>query len=418
MKIKYIGQLIIIVMLFNLSYAFSSGPSQTKTCGENCTNHKFAYRFCKVSSGVSAENEFICSNSPHNESDLILIHQSIPINFLYEAASLKSVLDHVGNTVGFLTMHNFDTGKEDDIFTGAHEYIEEYISEASKQWTKLCEPSNGIGFFVYDNPDNSIYACQVKVYWSQDKSDFVFPGYPDDYYSLMVTRTTTKDNNFKINCSKSHIRMNDCKEFLKKDPSNSLIPIARRFFYMRNPNIHPLGFNTYEVPNKYKDKNDKKYYMEYYDFYGCLMHEIGHWFGFGHKSNHLLCGVYDGIMVDKIEALTNYDLTDDDKCMFKKVYCCSESFLSVEEFISDYFLKFEVYPNPTTKSLSVSFVSKLITNISFEIVDVEGKVLSTFIKNSSSENQFQIDVSSLQSGTYFIKTKINNNYMGYKFIKN
>jgi hypothetical protein len=66
------------------------------------------------------------------------------------------------------------------------------------------------------------------------------------------------------------------------------------------------------------------------------MHEIGHYLGFQHpdgedtKGNELNCPEdAASVMKEQAQKFTDYDppnnqlLTDDDKCMFAKLYCCA-----------------------------------------------------------------------------------------------
>lgn len=417
MKIKILS---IIIIFFNITFCYAFGPNKTIGCSSECVDKEFGYRFCKINNDGTTTTEYKCSKDPHNEPGLKLICQSIPMCFDYKKETLKSVPDRVGAYVGTLEMTDFISGEKKVVFTGAHEYIEEYIRRAIEEWTKLCK-TNPNDFFIYDNPDSPPLECCVKFYWSQDPTDFKFPGYADDDYALMVTRVKINPNQCKMNCNESHIRMNDCEKFLKRDPNNKLIPIARRFFYMRDIGIN-YGFPTSEVPLKYKDKNDPTFYMEYYDFYSALMHELGHWFGFGDEEAHESCTTlsnnYEGVMKGYHDPLVNYNLSSDDMCLFRKVYCCSESFTSVDEFLFLNFTKFDIFPNPASNKITINFTSKILGNVYFEVVDINGKV---YFKNSSNLTQenviLNLDISNYPIGSYYIKTQISDKIIGYKFIK-
>lgn len=317
-------------------------------------------------------------------------------------------------------MFDDKTNKMVTVFTGSQEFIKGYINLAFNKWKQFCIPDNGSNYFSYNNIDNPPFSCSPKIYWYGDPRYFEIKGADNDF-ALMKTRVAIKQNECKVNCDSSFIRINDCDKFLKIDSNNKLIPVPRRFFYMRNVGMSFLGINISEIPDLYKNEDNEQFYMKYYDFYGAITHEIGHWFGFGDKFNHESCKLigsnYNGIMFNKISPLTDYNLSEDDTCMFKKVYCCSESFLSVENFINQYFFKFDVYPNPATNMVTVKFATKYLNKVFFEILDIEGNILTSFSKDSNLDNQFQLDIANYPTGTYFIKTKINNNFMGYKFIK-
>jgi hypothetical protein len=70
-----------------------------------------------------------------------------------------------------------------------------------------------------------------------------------------------------------------------------------------------------------------------------------------------------------------------------------------------------IFPNPTVNILNFSL--KGIENTPINIIDVNGKVvLQTSI---SSENN--VDVSSLNTGVYFVQFEVENKSVNYKFIK-
>lgn len=71
-----------------------------------------------------------------------------------------------------------------------------------------------------------------------------------------------------------------------------------------------------------------------------------------------------------------------------------------------------LYPNPTSNFLNFSM--KGLENTPVQIIDVNGKiVLSTKVSNESA-----INVSSLQTGTYFAMLQVEKKTVSYKFIKN
>jgi hypothetical protein len=67
----------------------------------------------------------------------------------------------------------------------------------------------------------------------------------------------------------------------------------------------------------------------------------------------------------------------------------------------------KVYPNPTTGYLTVELGSKVKTNIKFTVVDVNGKKVFDRFGNvvSSINNNFQLDLHALSSGTYILEVR-------------
>ncbi|AXT53861.1 T9SS C-terminal target domain-containing protein [Aquimarina sp. BL5] len=76
-------------------------------------------------------------------------------------------------------------------------------------------------------------------------------------------------------------------------------------------------------------------------------------------------------------------------------------------------LKIKAYPNPATYQLNIYGV---ISESNLLIVDISGKIIKK-IQAPKSNDVIKIDVSSLQSGTYFIKTYQNNTWKISRFIK-
>ncbi len=60
----------------------------------------------------------------------------------------------------------------------------------------------------------------------------------------------------------------------------------------------------------------------------------------------------------------------------------------------------EVYPNPTNGSLTLKIDENLLGNLTYQLFDVEGKLIS---KNSIVSSETKIDMSLLASAKYFIK---------------
>jgi hypothetical protein len=74
-----------------------------------------------------------------------------------------------------------------------------------------------------------------------------------------------------------------------------------------------------------------------------------------------------------------------------------------------------VYPNPASEVLRVGFQSEDIDNVSFSIIDITGK---TLLRNTSQvvSKRMDVDISSLQKGTYFIKVSQKEDQIVKKFV--
>jgi len=81
------------------------------------------------------------------------------------------------------------------------------------------------------------------------------------------------------------------------------------------------------------------------------------------------------------------------------------------------FYKSKIYPVPTQQSLTIDFGIKSFSNIEIQIIDNLGRVLRTE-KHSNSNESFEIDVSNLTTGIYFVT--LWNGHLAksaYRFVK-
>lgn len=103
----------------------------------------------------------------------------------------------------------------------------------------------------------------------------------------------------------------------------------------------------------------------------------------------------------KLVVLNGFQLYQNKKSSIKKLNITSNTL--------------SVYPNPASDLLKVDLQAENISNISYSIVDITGK---TIIKNTSrvEDNHFNIDISSLKKGTYFLKLFNKEDLLVEKFV--
>lgn len=79
-----------------------------------------------------------------------------------------------------------------------------------------------------------------------------------------------------------------------------------------------------------------------------------------------------------------------------------------------------VYPNPTADELNVLFTLNKAQNVSFEVTDVMGRIVSTTsFKNLAPTNQnIQLSVADLATGVYFLNIKTDSGIVSRRFVKN
>ena len=75
---------------------------------------------------------------------------------------------------------------------------------------------------------------------------------------------------------------------------------------------------------------------------------------------------------------------------------------------------FMLYPNPAKSVLTIKSTLEGSATLDYDIIDVLGK---TIIKNETTNLNFNINISDLNSGIYFLRLKINNSIIVKKFVK-
>ena len=75
---------------------------------------------------------------------------------------------------------------------------------------------------------------------------------------------------------------------------------------------------------------------------------------------------------------------------------------------------FMLYPNPAKSVITVKTILEGSATLDYDIIDVLGK---TIIKNETTNLNFNINISDLNSGIYFLRLKINNSIVVKKFVK-
>lgn len=76
---------------------------------------------------------------------------------------------------------------------------------------------------------------------------------------------------------------------------------------------------------------------------------------------------------------------------------------------------FALYPNPAKSLITISSTINGQANVSYEIVDVLGKVVLQNENNAS--DKFSINIHDLNSGIYFLRLHVNNSVVVKKFVK-
>jgi uncharacterized Ntn-hydrolase superfamily protein len=91
-----------------------------------------------------------------------------------------------------------------------------------------------------------------------------------------------------------------------------------------------------------------------------------------------------------------------------------EDFLAVNEPVLKN--KIQLFPNPTNNNLTLALDSSVILT-AYEVFDITGKRLITHTSHEINYRKYQVFVSNLQSGVYFLKVKTEQGEATFKFIK-
>jgi len=81
-------------------------------------------------------------------------------------------------------------------------------------------------------------------------------------------------------------------------------------------------------------------------------------------------------------------------------------------------LSFDIYPNPADDNINYSYYLTEDSYVEIELFDIFGKSLFKIEERKPSGSfSIPIDLKELQTGVYFIKSKINNTQFNNKFMK-
>lgn len=119
-----------------------------------------------------------------------------------------------------------------------------------------------------------------------------------------------------------------------------------------------------------------------------------------------LTSTYDARI--KIEAVGNIFYT------VSKKFTLWDPNLSTEKVALD---NLKIYPNPTTSLLNIEFSSTDIEKVKFDIFDLNGRLIKTVSQENSNQINQQINVESLQTGTYILVINTGKYTSTHKFIK-
>lgn len=409
--------LLALALLLPCGLCHAQGTNEKKEdglCAEDwCRNMEFPYIGCDSDGKLVTR----CTKNPNTTAGFRVPKVRLPIHFNYEAWSLAPDVTGDDGQISFYDNSNPLHPREYPLFAGHSMGM--VIAAAVQRWssTSLC-PSQG--------PDAEYQDCELTIRWSRGRDDFRDAPSDAIIYAHALTMKRTMGSDCKIMCdpSLSYLIFNQEPELLQRDEYGR----PRNLIATERENYSSLSFTDYRLSP-----------YVYLDAYTTVLHELGHWLGFGH-TDQAGCGDPDGIMKSAWDGLEMGDLSPEDACMFLKLYCCKETQTVVQtptvpcpncppdnhtkpgidgsaEAGSD--ISFTVAPNPVTAgTVTLSLYGTFATGTaSLHVVDASGDiVLTQQIHDAASTHEVSVDVSTLPTGAYMLQLVDGDKTFGQKII--
>lgn len=387
-------QIFLIFFIFCLhSYAEPCGVHSD--CPEGKT---YPYIMCRSSDGLI---HIFCLNDPYTAEPCEfggfifdnVRKTNLPICIDFDNSGPDTVWGYVCGTKN----QNHEKYYTDIIYTKA-DFINQ-SEQIADIWNCIC------GY--QDEPCH----CSIKVkFIDKNQNEFSDPE-TESLSNTLFENNPAKEgqidenNKYENLCSNIVIFLNHTEEFHRSQYIRDANGLSRvcydKFYYIDSYHNNHLSNTTY---------------INAYNLNNIIAHELGKILGFGNGND---CTDYDNnsIMFSEIVASTRKSLSQDDICMFKKLYCpelteIREVYQNINET--------SIYPNPCRTFVNLPVFAKF-----------ENEIISVEITNSISETVFEsspkiypcgdskieIDISNFPNGIYFYKIISQNNVQFGKILK-
>ena len=177
-----------------------------------------------------------------------------------------------------------------------------------------------------------------------------------------------------------------------------------------NPNHHPtVPFNTWITFTVYLDYNNKKAYFQTPYFNTVAVSD----FLINSTSKNLIDDFKPSVLkfTFSSDVNTTQVFTKFDNIKITALKNVPPEVLSTNSFLSE---KFNLFPNPATDLVNITNSDVMVVN-QVEIYDVTGKLINT--QKFSNETEIQLNVETLNSGTYLLHLHTNEGIAVKKLIK-
>lgn len=343
-------------------------PGAIRLSGQDCpVDEKYAYTFCyHDESGSHVVTR--CSSDPYHTFDeqghlLTPFKRPIPGCIVIEEPRRTNIW-----------MPQSVAGSEADtipVFYFGDQFAD--IFDAFNQWGRLCPPSG-------DGPD-----CCVKIYFVHRTQDWpyfdpTFPMVQEDRIYPSTCRTGCTDPNAQ------RIYINDMPDWLYGNPVPGLEgKITRSFYTGRMP------------PNV-------RFGCEAYSLYQVIECAAGRWFGMG-EGDYPGCPHPFSVVENPLSEPNGppMDLTADDICQFRKLYCDHAVGLGVEREQAATGTLSQNIPNPFSALTTIAFLLAAPAHVTVMIHDERGTLVETLLDESMTAGAHTIGFNGagLPSGVYW-----------------
>lgn len=387
MKTKHFA---LVLLFFSFSNSFAQQvdhPKNPITCSSECNDRKFRYIFCRQNLAGTAEYVTVCSSNPNNETDptsgqaMKVYKPSIKDGLFCWRYNPRS-FDQTTRVPLAYTIRTDNVSKTVYAFTDQSN-IQGCIDAAIRDWTSACSSGGEPLNFVSSSWPTD---CCVAIKFSTDNRDFFAEIDDNDpLYAIYRRRGSSTTSCNGIYC------------FDPNEANPTPLETARILINMSsqltggNADGFPRRFYTTELGSLGAETiaNLRAQGRQYVDLCSVIRHEIGHVFGFADDQDQSPnvsygedCKDGEGIMAwgprfDE-DSWVSKGVSESDRCRFMKLYCCSETVLSVLENAETSFAGF----------VDDEVVAVLVYNLN-------GALLSVF------DSKFSLAPSSLMRGVKF-----------------
>ena len=314
-------------------------PQNPITCSSACTDSKFRYIFCRQTSAGTVEYVTICSSNPNNETDpssgqAMKVYRPTIKNGLFCWSYNRRSFDQAQAPIAY-TIRTGDVTKTVYSFIEQN-HIQACIDAAIRDWTSACSSGGEPLNFVSSSWPTD---CCVAIKFSTDNRDFFAePDNDEPPYAIYRRRGSSATSCNGIYCfdaNQANPTPNETARILINMSSQLTQGNAdgypRRFYATE---LGSLGAETIA--------NLRAQGRQYVDLCSVIRHEIGHVFGFADDQDQSPnvsygedCKDDAGIMAwgprfDE-DSWVSKGISESDRCRFMKLYCCTETVLSVLE---------------------------------------------------------------------------------------